>query len=125
MAEHFDIVVIGAGPGGFRAARRCAQKGASVAAIEKEYVGGTCLNWGCIPSKALLASAQVLLQAKQSSQVGIDIASATPNWPKIQERKDAIVTGFRKGMMATAQSSKMKLIYGCATVTAPNKLVSF
>jgi len=122
MAEHFDIVVIGAGPGGFRAARRCAQKGASVAAIEKEFVGGTCLNWGCIPSKALLASAQVLLSAKQASQIGIDIASATPNWPKIQERKDAIVTGFRKGMMATAQAAKFKFIQGHATVTAPNKI---
>jgi len=122
MAERFDIVVIGAGPGGFRAARRCAQRGASVAVVEKEFIGGTCLNWGCIPSKALLASAQVLLSARQASQVGVDITSATPNWPKIQERKDAIVAGFRKGMTATAQANKLKMFQGHAVVITPNKI---
>lgn len=122
MAEHFDVVVIGAGPGGFRAARRCAQKGAAVAVAEKEFIGGTCLNWGCIPSKALLASAQVLLSARQAAQVGIDVASAVPNWPKIQERKDAIVTGFRKGMTATAQANKLKVFQGHAIALAPGKI---
>jgi dihydrolipoamide dehydrogenase len=122
MAERFDVVVIGAGPGGFRAARRCAQRGATAAVIEKEYIGGTCLNWGCIPSKALLASAQLLLSARQAAQVGVDIPSATPNWPKIQERKVAIVSGFRKGMMATAQANKLKVIQGRAIAIAPNKL---
>jgi dihydrolipoamide dehydrogenase len=122
MAERFDVVVIGAGPGGFRAARRCAQRGATAAIIEKEYIGGTCLNWGCIPSKALLASAQLLLSARQAAQVGVDIPSATPNWPKIQERKDAIVSGFRKGMTATAQANKLKVIQGRAIAIAPNKL---
>jgi dihydrolipoamide dehydrogenase len=122
MAEHFDVVVIGTGPGGFKAARRCAQKGASVAVVEKEFIGGTCLNWGCISSKALLASAQVLLSAKQAAQVGVDITSAAPNWPKIQERKDAIVAGFRKGMTATAQVNKLKMIRGRAIAAAPNKI---
>jgi dihydrolipoamide dehydrogenase len=122
MAEHFDVVVIGTGPGGFRAARRCAQRGASVGVVEKEFIGGTCLNWGCIPSKALLASAQVLLSARQAAQVGIDIASAAPNWPKIQERKDAIVAGFRKGMTATAQANKVKMFQGHAVVIAPGKI---
>lgn len=122
MVEHFDVVVIGAGPGGFRAARRCAQRGATAAVIEKEYIGGTCLNRGCIPSKALLASAQLLLSAKQAAQVGVDIPSATPDWPKIQERKDTIVSDFRKGMTATAQANKLKVIQGRAVATAPNKL---
>jgi len=122
MVERFDVVVIGAGPGGFRAARRCAQRGVTAAVIEKEYIGGTCLNWGCIPSKALLASAQLLLSARQAAQVGVDIPSATPNWPKIQERKDAIVSGFRKGMTATAQANKLKVIQGRAVAIAPNKL---
>ena len=70
MAERFDVVVIGAGPGGFRAARRCAQRGATVAVIEREFVGGTCLNWGCIPSKTLLASAHLLLRARSASTGG-------------------------------------------------------
>lgn len=122
MAERFDVVVIGAGPGGFRAAKRCAQRGASVAVVEKEYIGGTCLNWGCIPSKAMLASAHVLLSAKNAGQVGVDIPSATPNWPKIQQRKDAIVAGFRKAMSATAEANKMKVIHGWATVFSPKQI---
>ncbi len=59
MAEYFDVAVIGAGPGGARAARRCAQRGTSVALIEKECIDGTCINWGCIPSKALLETGGV------------------------------------------------------------------
>jgi len=122
MAEKFDVVVIGAGPGGARAANECAQRGASTALIEKEFLGGTCLNWGCIPSKALLASAHTLLSARSAAQIGIDIPTATPNWPNIQKRKDAIVTGFRKAMAGTAQAKKVKLIAGCAIVTAANQI---
>jgi dihydrolipoamide dehydrogenase len=122
MAEKFDVVVIGSGPGGARAARRCAQRGAQVALVEKEFIGGTCLNWGCIPSKVLLASAHTLLSAKRAAEIGIDIVSATPNWPKIQQRKDAIVAGFRKAMTATAKAHKIKVISGCAVVTKPNQI---
>ncbi|OHB55661.1 MAG: dihydrolipoyl dehydrogenase [Planctomycetes bacterium RBG_13_44_8b] len=122
MAEKFDVVVIGAGPGGFRAAKRCAQKGEQVAIVEKEFIGGTCLNWGCIPSKSLLAAAHVLLTARQAGEIGIDIDSATPNWSKIQQRKDAIVTGFRKAMTGTAASHKIKMFAGTAIVTAPNNI---
>ncbi|MBN1360497.1 MAG: dihydrolipoyl dehydrogenase [Sedimentisphaerales bacterium] len=122
MGERFDIVVIGAGPGGFRAARRCAQRGASVAVIEKEFVGGTCLNWGCIPSKTLLASAHLLLQARQVSEMGVDIASATPNWAKIQQRRETIVGLLRKGMMGSAKAPRLTYIEGTAVVTAPGKI---
>jgi dihydrolipoamide dehydrogenase len=122
MAERFDVVVIGAGPGGFRAARRCAQRGASVALIEKEHVGGTCLNVGCIPSKTLLASAHLLLRARHAADMGIDIPSATPNWPKIQQRREAILTGIRKGMLGTMKASKITHIEGCASVTAPGRI---
>ncbi len=122
MGERFDIVVIGAGPGGFRAARRCAQRGASVAVIEREFVGGTCLNWGCIPSKTLLASAHLLLQARQASELGVDISSVTPNWAKIQQRRETIVALLRKGMMGSAKASKMTYIEGTALVTAPGKI---
>lgn len=122
MSDRFDVIVIGAGPGGFRAAKRCAQAGAAVACIEKEFIGGTCLNWGCIPSKALLSSAHALLSAKSGAQIGVDIPTATPNWPNIQQRKDAIVTGVRKGMTGSAQASSVTMIYGNATVTAPGKI---
>jgi dihydrolipoamide dehydrogenase len=122
MSDRFDVVVIGAGPGGFRAAKRCAQAGASVACVEREFIGGTCLNWGCIPSKVLLSSAHALLSAKMAAQIGVDIPAATPNWPNIQQRKDAIVTGFRKGMAGSAQTSNVTMIYGNATVNTPGRV---
>ncbi len=122
MAERFDVVVIGSGPGGYAAAIRCAQRGASVAVIEKELVGGTCLNCGCIPSKTLLASAHTLLLIKHAALMGVDVASASPNWPKIQARKDAVVTGFRKGLTGLIQSHKVKIIEGRGVVVAPNRI---
>ncbi len=122
MADRFDVVVIGAGPGGFRAAKRCAQRGASTAVIEKEFPGGTCLNWGCIPSKTLLASAHLLMQARKAGDLGVDIPSATPNWPKIQQRREAIIAGLRKGMMGSAKSSKLTYIEGTARVQSPTQI---
>lgn len=122
MAEQFDVVVIGSGPGGYSAAIRCSQRGANVAIVEKDFFGGTCLNCGCIPSKALLASAHTLLMAKQAAMMGIDIVEASPNWAKIQARKDAIVNGFRKGLAGLVQGNKIKILQGRAIVIAPNKV---
>ncbi len=122
MAERFDVVVIGAGPGGARAARRCAQRGASVALVEKEFIGGTCLNWGCIPSKTLLASAHLLMRARSASEMGIDIPSAAPNWPKIQQRRESIIAGLRKGMQGGMKSGKIAYLEGTAVVHSPTKV---
>lgn len=122
MAESFNVVVIGSGPGGYAAAIRCAQRGASVAVAEKGFIGGTCLNRGCIPSKALLASAHTLLSIKHAALMGVDVASATVNWTKMQQRKDAIVTGFRKGLTGLIQGHKVKILPGRAVVTSPNAI---
>ncbi len=122
MAERFDVVVIGAGPGGFRAARRCAQRGASTALVEKEFAGGTCLNWGCIPSKTLLATAHLILRARHAGEMGVEIPSATPNWPKIQQRREAIVVGTRKGMQGTLKNYGATYIEGRALVPAPGRV---
>ena len=122
MAESFDVVVIGSGPGGYAAAIRCAQRGASVAVIEKDLIGGTCLNRGCIPSKTLLASAHTLLMIKHAAMMGVDVSSASPNWPKIQARKDAIVAGFRKGLTGLIKSHKVTILEGRAVVTAPGQV---
>lgn len=121
MAERFDCLVVGSGPGGYAVSIRCAQRGASVALVEKGFIGGTCLNYGCVPSKALLASAQTLLMARHAASMGIDIESATPNWSRIQARKDMIVAGFRKGLTGLIESNRIKIINGRALVTAPNK----
>ncbi|MGB7582038.1 MAG: dihydrolipoyl dehydrogenase [Sedimentisphaerales bacterium] len=123
MAEIFDVVVIGSGPGGYYVAIRCAQKGTSVAIIEKAETGGTCLNRGCIPSKALLASVEVLLQAKNAGVMGIDIPSVSPNWVKMQQRKDAIVSGSRKGLSGLLQANKIKIFAGTAIVSSPKVVI--
>lgn len=122
MAEKFDVAVIGSGPGGYAAAIRCAQKGAAVAIIEKEQIGGTCLNRGCIPSKALLASANILTIAKNASLMGVEIENPKVNWNKMQTRKDAIVAGVRKGLAGLIQSNKIKIFQGEGFVTAKNKI---
>jgi len=122
MSESFDVVVIGSGPGGYAAAIRCAQRGASVAVVEKSFVGGTCLNCGCIPSKTLLASAHTLLMFKHANLMGIDVGAPTANWPKIQARKDAIVTAFRKGVTGLIGGNKVKIIPGRAVVTALGRI---
>jgi len=122
MPEKFDVVVIGSGPGGYAAAIRCAQRGASAALVEKDLIGGTCMNCGCIPSKALLASAHTLLSTKHAATMGVDVASAVANWPKMQARKKAIVAGFRKGLTGLIQSNKIKILRGHGVATAPNKI---
>jgi dihydrolipoamide dehydrogenase len=122
MAENYDVLVIGSGPGGYAAAIRCAQRGASVAMVEKGFIGGTCLNRGCIPSKALLASAHTLLLTKRAAMMGVEIASAAANWLKIQARKDAIVSSFRKGLAGLIESNKIKIFRGRAVVTAPKQV---
>jgi dihydrolipoamide dehydrogenase len=123
MAETYDVVVIGSGPGGYYAAIRCAQKGTTVAIIEKAETGGTCLNRGCVPSKVLLASAEVLLQAKNAGALGIDIPTVSPNWMKMQQRKDAIVLGFRKGLAGLLQANKIKMFAGTAIISSPKTVV--
>ncbi len=122
MSDSFDVVVIGSGPGGYAAAIRCAQRGASVAVVEKDCFGGTCLNRGCIPSKTLLASAHTMLMIKHAAMMGIDVNEATANWPKIQARKDAIVGGFQKGLAGLVKSHKVEIIQGRAIVTAPKQI---
>ena len=112
MAEKFDVVVVGSGPGGYAAAIRCAQKGVGVALVEKGDMGGTCLNRGCIPSKALLGSAHFLTIAKHANLMGVDITAPVPNWAKMQARKEAIVAGFRKGVTGLVQSNKIKIFAG-------------
>jgi dihydrolipoamide dehydrogenase len=123
MAEVFDVVVIGSGPGGYFAAIRCAQKGAKVAIVEKAEIGGTCLNRGCIPSKSLLASAELLLQVKTAEAMGIDITGASVNWAKWQQRKDSLVGNMRKGLTGLLQANKIKIYEGIAYCTSPETVI--
>ncbi len=89
------VVVLGGGPGGDVAALRAAQLGASVTLIEEDHVGGTCLNWGCIPTKALLAGADLLRRIHRAKEFGIEVEGVKVNFPKMMERKEEIVQKLR------------------------------
>lgn len=108
------IVVIGGGPGGYVAAIRGAQLGAEVILIEKEYMGGTCLNVGCIPTKAILDSAHTYHQASHSLDVGVE-ASPVLHWDKVQERRKTVIKTLVSGVEGLMKVNKIKVIKGMAS----------
>lgn len=117
------IAVLGGGPGGYVAALKAAQLGAQVTVIESSEVGGTCLNWGCIPTKALLASAEALHKAKNLSDFGIELnGSVTPNLSMIMERKNKVVSTQVKGIRALFKNWGVELIEGRGRLTGPASL---
>ena len=98
MSESFDVIVIGAGPGGYPAAIRASQLGLKVACVEKELLGGVCLNWGCIPSKALLKTAELVHKIDKASDFGITVAEPTIDFPKVIKRSRKVSKKFEKGV---------------------------
>lgn len=124
MSKHYTIAILGAGPGGYVAALKAAQMGASVALVEKEYLGGTCLNYGCIPSKALLGSAELMHHVQHAAEMGIDVPpGAAVNWPKIQARKDKILQALRTGIKGLLGARKVAIYPGRASVAGVGKVV--
>ena len=119
MENHFDIIVIGAGPGGYHAAIRAAQNGLSAALIESRDVGGTCLNRGCIPTKSLLHSAGLFNEAKNMEHAGITTQGVSYDLEKIHEFKNGIVEKLRSGVETLVKANKIELIRGAAKITAP------
>lgn len=121
MASHhrFDIIVIGAGPGGYVAAIRAAQMGKKVALIERDQLGGTCLNYGCIPTKTLIAGSDILHEIKRSSEFGITVGSISFDYRKMKERKDGIVKKIRTSLEGLIRSNKIEIIVGEASFVSP------
>jgi dihydrolipoamide dehydrogenase len=110
---NFDLVVIGSGPGGYVAAIRASQLGMKVGVVEKSELGGICLNWGCIPTKSLLKSAQVLNYFKHAEDYGISIkGEAVADFTKVIERSRAVADGMSKGIQYLFKKNKIEVIQG-------------
>lgn len=108
----FDVLVIGSGPGGYVAAIRASQLGFKVGVVEKENLGGICLNWGCIPTKALLKSAQVYQYAKDAEQYGVIAADVKPDFEKIIARSRDVSANMSKGVEFLLKKNKVEVING-------------
>lgn len=121
----YDIAIIGAGPGGYHAAIRAAQYGAKVALIEKENLGGTCLNRGCIPTKALYASAQLIEKIQDFDELGLEIKDYKLNFKKAVERKNKVVQELVEGIGALEKAWKNDVFYGHGKILGGNISTGF
>ena len=123
MAEHYQVAVIGAGPGGYIAALKAAQMGVKTAIVEKHHLGGTCLNYGCIPSKALLASSELLHRMQGANSLGVSInGSVSFDWPAIQKRKNKVLSKLRGGIKGLFGARNVTLYSGKAVLDGPGKV---
>ncbi|HTR53174.1 MAG TPA: dihydrolipoyl dehydrogenase [Kofleriaceae bacterium] len=111
-AAPYDVVVIGSGPGGYVAAIRCAQLGLRTACVERAELGGICLNWGCIPTKALLKSAEILEHAQRAKEFGVIVEGARPDFPAIIQRSRDISDKISKGVGFLFRKNKIDTIVG-------------
>ena len=118
----FDIVIIGGGPGGYVAAIRGAQLGGKIALIEKDTVGGTCLNRGCIPTKAMLASADVFNKVKEAAEFGVNVENYSVSLEKIIERKDAVVKQLTGGVSSLLDYHKVTVLKGNGVIKNNNSV---
>ncbi|MBK4217324.1 dihydrolipoyl dehydrogenase [Paracoccus caeni] len=122
MAQNFDLVVIGAGPGGYVAAIRAAQLGLKVACIEREHLGGICLNWGCIPTKALLRSAEVFHLMERAKDFGLSADKIGYDLDKVVDRSRGVAKQLSGGIGHLFKKNKVTTIMGEANITAPGKI---
>lgn len=120
MAISCDVAVLGGGTGGYVAAIRAAQLGKEVVIIEQDKLGGTCLHRGCIPTKALLRSAELFAQMKESASYGIETSGLSLVFPKVQERKQEIVDQLHKGVQYLMRKNKITVIQGSGRVIGPS-----
>lgn len=120
--KKFDIVVLGGGPGGYPAAIKAAQNGQSVALIEAKELGGTCLNRGCIPSKTLIATADVYKRIQEAEEFGIHVGEVRLDYPKAVDRKDKVVANVRKGLEGLISSNQISLYRGFGKFISKNEI---
>lgn len=118
----FDLIVLGSGPGGYVAAIRASQLGLKTAIVERESLGGICLNWGCIPTKALLKSAQVFDYLNHASDFGINVKDASHDFGAVVKRSRDVAEGMSKGVQFLMKKNKIEVIMGNGVLKGANKL---
>ena len=123
MSKKFDLIVLGSGPGGYVTAIRASQLGLKTAIVEKESLGGVCLNWGCIPTKALLKSAQVFEYIKKADAYGLKIKDFDKDFNAVVKRSRDVASGMSKGVNFLMKKNKIEVINGYGKIK-PNKVVS-
>ena len=116
----YDVIVIGGGPGGYLAAERLAHRGKKVLVIEKQYMGGTCLNVGCIPTKTLLNSAKQYLHAKEADQFGVHADNVSFNMTEMMSWKEQVVKTLRNGVAASVKKCGAEIL--SETLASNNKI---
>src|SRR3989475_6957123 len=123
MAEtSFDIIIIGSGPGGYVTAIRAAQLGFSTAIVERDYLGGICLNWGCIPTKALLRSAEIFHYLQHAKDFGLSAANVAFDPKAVVARSRAVSKRLNDGVGFLMKKNKVAVIWGEAAIEAPGKV---
>lgn len=121
--ETFGLVVIGAGPGGYPAAIRAAQLGASVALVEKEELGGTCLNWGCIPTKTLMSSSDLFARRSSVEEMGLRAEGISYDYAAMRSRMEQVVGKLRNGVQRLMVSNGIRVCKGTASFVNRNRIV--
>jgi dihydrolipoamide dehydrogenase len=124
MAESYDVIIIGSGPGGYVTAVRSAQLGFKTAIVEREHLGGICLNWGCIPTKALLRSAEILHYAQHPGSYGLKIeGTVSPDTTAVVDRSRKVSLRLNGGVGFLMKKNKVDVIWGEAKITKPGEIV--
>src|SRR5438876_10811677 len=118
----FDVIIIGSGPGGYVTAIRAAQLGLKTAIVEKQYLGGICLNWGCIPTKALLRSAEIFHYLQHAKNYGLSAGNVAFDPKAVVARSRAVAKRLNDGVGFLMKKNKVAVIWGEATIEAAGKV---
>ncbi|MGB8331961.1 MAG: FAD-dependent oxidoreductase, partial [Polyangiales bacterium] len=122
MAKEYEAIVIGGGPGGYVAAIRLGQLGVKTLCVEKEAMGGVCLNWGCIPSKALIAAANLANKVRHAEHMGITVTDLRVDVAKMQQWKEGIVKKLTSGVTTLVKGNGGAIVLGQAKITGPKSV---